>query len=108
MNVNSQNGLQYVRESSQSIKQQWIKKQTIQREKAFTDYLSLTYSFFFFLLSSFLFNWRDSLLISFRIFTGTWNVNGKTCSESLSPWLNPKNAESSVEPDLYVLGFVFF
>lgn len=37
------------------------------------------------------------------IFAGTWNVNGRAPSESLLPWLFPR--ESVEEPDIFVLGF---
>ncbi|KAL0949308.1 hypothetical protein HGRIS_009384 [Hohenbuehelia grisea] len=37
------------------------------------------------------------------IFVGTWNVNGKPPSESLLPWLFPR--EGIDEPDMFVLGF---
>ncbi|KAG8218684.1 DNase I-like protein [Butyriboletus roseoflavus] len=35
------------------------------------------------------------------IFVGTWNVNGRPPSESLIPWLYPRDSE----PDIFVLGF---
>jgi len=35
-----------------------------------------------------------------RIFCGTWNVNGKYATETLTPWLSADD----VEPDLYVIG----
>ncbi|KAK7470419.1 Inositol-1,4,5-trisphosphate 5-phosphatase 1 [Stygiomarasmius scandens] len=37
------------------------------------------------------------------IFVGTWNLNGRPPSESLLPWLFPR--ESIEEPDMFVLGF---
>ncbi|KAG7449414.1 inositol polyphosphate phosphatase [Guyanagaster necrorhizus] len=37
------------------------------------------------------------------IFTGTWNLNGRPPSESLIPWLFPR--ESAGEPDMFILGF---
>lgn len=37
------------------------------------------------------------------IFVGTWNLNGRSPTESLLPWLFPR--ESLPEPDLMVLGF---
>uniref|UniRef100_A0A8H8CK11 phosphoinositide 5-phosphatase n=1 Tax=Psilocybe cubensis TaxID=181762 RepID=A0A8H8CK11_PSICU len=36
-------------------------------------------------------------------FIGTWNLNGKPPSESLLPWLFPR--QSTNEPDMFVLGF---
>ncbi|KAH7887567.1 SacI homology domain-containing protein [Phlebopus sp. FC_14] len=38
-----------------------------------------------------------------NIFVGTWNVNGRSPSESLLPWLFPRHNIS--EPDIFVLGF---
>ncbi|KIK93453.1 hypothetical protein PAXRUDRAFT_145071 [Paxillus rubicundulus Ve08.2h10] len=35
------------------------------------------------------------------IFVGTWNVNGRPPSESLLPWLFPRDSE----PDIFILGF---
>ncbi|KDQ13727.1 hypothetical protein BOTBODRAFT_160330 [Botryobasidium botryosum FD-172 SS1] len=37
------------------------------------------------------------------IFVGTWNLNGRSPSESLIPWLFPLTSNS--EPDMMVLGF---
>ncbi|KAF7332240.1 Inositol polyphosphate phosphatase [Mycena kentingensis (nom. inval.)] len=37
------------------------------------------------------------------LFVGTWNVNGRAPSESLLPWLFPR--DSLNDPDLFVLGF---
>ncbi|KAJ7068496.1 inositol polyphosphate phosphatase [Mycena amicta] len=37
------------------------------------------------------------------IFIGTWNVNGRPPSESLLPWLFPRDAID--DPDIFVLGF---
>ncbi|KAF7301871.1 Inositol polyphosphate phosphatase [Mycena indigotica] len=37
------------------------------------------------------------------IFIGTWNVNGRPPSESLLPWLFPRDAIN--DPDMFVLGF---
>ncbi|RDB20113.1 Inositol-1,4,5-trisphosphate 5-phosphatase 1 [Hypsizygus marmoreus] len=37
------------------------------------------------------------------IFTGTWNLNGRPPSESLLPWLFPR--EGVNDPDLFVIGF---
>ncbi|KAF5393181.1 hypothetical protein D9757_001344 [Collybiopsis confluens] len=37
------------------------------------------------------------------IFVGTWNLNGRPPSESLIPWLFPR--ESFEDPDIFVLGF---
>ncbi|KAF8915801.1 DNase I-like protein [Mucidula mucida] len=37
------------------------------------------------------------------IFVGTWNLNGRPPSESLLPWLFPR--ESVSDPDVFVLGF---
>ncbi|KAF8076611.1 inositol polyphosphate phosphatase [Lyophyllum atratum] len=37
------------------------------------------------------------------IFVGTWNLNGRPPSESLLPWLFPR--ESVNDPDLFVIGF---
>ncbi|KAG9317505.1 inositol polyphosphate phosphatase [Chiua virens] len=37
------------------------------------------------------------------IFVGTWNVNGRPPSESLIPWLFPR--DNFLEPDMFVLGF---
>lgn len=43
-----------------------------------------------------------------RLFVGTWNVNGKTPRESLTPWLNDgvdADAEGRLDlPDIYVIG----
>ncbi|PPQ77402.1 hypothetical protein CVT25_010984 [Psilocybe cyanescens] len=36
-------------------------------------------------------------------FIGTWNLNGKAPSESLLPWLFPR--QSTSDPDMFVLGF---
>ncbi|KAJ7639012.1 inositol polyphosphate phosphatase [Roridomyces roridus] len=36
------------------------------------------------------------------IFVGTWNLNGRPPSESLLPWLFPRDG---IEPDMFVLGF---
>jgi hypothetical protein len=41
--------------------------------------------------------------MSCNIFVGTWNVNGRTPSESLLPWLFPY--PGLPEPDIFVLGF---
>ncbi|KAJ7648494.1 DNase I-like protein [Mycena rosella] len=38
---------------------------------------------------------------SCTIFVGTWNLNGRPPSESLLPWLFPREGE----PDIFVLGF---
>ncbi|KAK0230560.1 inositol polyphosphate phosphatase [Armillaria fumosa] len=35
------------------------------------------------------------------IFTGTWNLNGRPPSESLIPWLFPRESK----PDMFILGF---
>ncbi|XP_035686464.1 type II inositol 1,4,5-trisphosphate 5-phosphatase-like isoform X1 [Branchiostoma floridae] len=40
-------------------------------------------------------------LKTFRIFAGTWNVNGQPATESLKAWL----AKDSTPPDLYAVGF---
>ncbi|CAK5262838.1 unnamed protein product [Mycena citricolor] len=37
------------------------------------------------------------------LFVGTWNLNGRPPSESLLPWLFPRETKS--EPDIFVLGF---
>ncbi|KAJ7752739.1 SacI homology domain-containing protein [Mycena maculata] len=37
------------------------------------------------------------------VFVGTWNLNGRPPSESLLPWLFPR--DSAAEPDMFVLGF---
>ncbi|KAI0321997.1 SacI homology domain-containing protein [Amylostereum chailletii] len=37
------------------------------------------------------------------IFVGTWNLNGRPPSESLLPWLMPR--ENIVDPDMFVIGF---
>ncbi|KAJ4465875.1 inositol polyphosphate phosphatase [Lentinula lateritia] len=37
------------------------------------------------------------------IFVGTWNLNGRAPSESLIPWLFPR--DSFDDPDMFVLGF---
>ncbi|KAF7291041.1 Inositol polyphosphate phosphatase [Mycena chlorophos] len=37
------------------------------------------------------------------LFVGTWNVNGRPPSESLLPWLFPRDAIK--DPDIFVLGF---
>ncbi|KAF7432917.1 inositol polyphosphate 5-phosphatase [Pleurotus ostreatus] len=37
------------------------------------------------------------------IFVGTWNVNGRAPSESLVPWLFPRDGLD--DPDIFVLGF---
>jgi len=37
------------------------------------------------------------------IFAGTWNLNGRPPSESLLPWLFPR--EDSIDPDMLVIGF---
>ncbi|KAJ8515324.1 hypothetical protein ONZ45_g7241 [Pleurotus djamor] len=37
------------------------------------------------------------------IFVGTWNVNGRAPSESLNPWLFPRDGLD--DPDIFVLGF---
>ncbi|KAG8871354.1 inositol polyphosphate 5-phosphatase [Serendipita sp. 405] len=38
-----------------------------------------------------------------QIFVGTWNLNGRSSSESLLPWLFPRS--TTFEPDLFVIGF---
>ncbi|KAN0097411.1 SacI homology domain containing protein [Tylopilus felleus] len=40
---------------------------------------------------------------SCSIFVGTWNVNGRPPSDSLTPWLFPR--DNFLEPDIFVLGF---
>ncbi|KAG6809425.1 hypothetical protein H0H92_000296, partial [Tricholoma furcatifolium] len=37
------------------------------------------------------------------IYSGTWNLNGRAPSESLLPWLFPK--ESTIDPDIFAVGF---
>ncbi|KAJ7498702.1 SacI homology domain-containing protein [Mycena latifolia] len=37
------------------------------------------------------------------VFVGTWNLNGRPPSESLLPWLFPR--DGVIEPDMFVLGF---
>ncbi|KAJ9068326.1 hypothetical protein DSO57_1029940 [Entomophthora muscae] len=61
-----------------AIKEEWVQKEMQAREDQFTTY--------------------DQM----RLFVGTWNVNGKYATQSLSPWLLDGNEE---EPDIYVLGF---
>jgi len=78
LGANFKEGTPYVQDSFKSIKQNWITKQMMLREKEFTDYTSLI------------------------LFSGTWNVNGKYCAESLGPWLN---SYPDKEPDIYALGF---
>ncbi|KAI9574632.1 phosphatidylinositol phosphate phosphatase [Boletus coccyginus] len=42
------------------------------------------------------------------IFVGTWNVNGRPPSESLIPWLFPRDSLTDIKfhrPDIFVLGF---
>ncbi|ELT95411.1 hypothetical protein CAPTEDRAFT_130250 [Capitella teleta] len=39
----------------------------------------------------------------YRIFCGTWNVNGQQASEAINEWLCP--AEDSEPPDIYAIGF---
>lgn len=47
------------------------------------------------------------LLLNFsRILAGTWNVNGRHCTENLGPYLNYYTAGAG-EPDIYVLGYPF-
>ncbi|KAI6035067.1 DNase I-like protein [Pisolithus orientalis] len=38
-----------------------------------------------------------------HLFVGTWNVNGRSPSESLQPWLFPR--DGFPDPDMFVLGF---
>ncbi|XP_038077860.1 inositol polyphosphate 5-phosphatase OCRL-like [Patiria miniata] len=38
---------------------------------------------------------------NFRVFVGTWNVNGQTASEDLGPWLNVDEKQA----DIYAIGF---
>ena len=58
------------------IKEQWIQEQMQLREDEFTE------------------------KVPFRLFVGTWNVNGKKPGEELDPWLN-----SSEPADIYAVGF---
>lgn len=62
-----------------SIKEQWVQKEMRAREAQFTTY--------------------DQI----RLFVGTWNVNGKYATQTLSPWLQTE--DDSEEPDFYILGF---
>ncbi|KAJ3993489.1 SacI homology domain-containing protein, partial [Lentinula boryana] len=40
------------------------------------------------------------------IYVGTWNLNGRPPSESLLPWLFPRDSETLfLSPDMFVLGF---
>ncbi|KNC49078.1 RhoGAP domain-containing protein [Thecamonas trahens ATCC 50062] len=59
------------------IKEQWIQEQMLVREDEFTD------------------------KVPFRLFVGTWNVNGKKPGEELDPWLCAHDEPS----DIYAVGF---
>lgn len=41
-----------------------------------------------------------------RIFTGSWNVNGKSLSEDISSWIFRGMRTEADIPDIYVIGFV--
>ncbi|KAF9514763.1 hypothetical protein BS47DRAFT_1376435 [Hydnum rufescens UP504] len=44
-----------------------------------------------------------SMVFHSTIFVGTWNVNGRSASESILPWLFPQS--NPQDPDMFVLGF---
>ncbi|KAJ1903779.1 hypothetical protein IWQ60_012539, partial [Tieghemiomyces parasiticus] len=79
--------------TSKPVKDAWIQGEMKDREAQFTDYHDI------------------------RVFTGTWNVNGRLPTQPLDPWLQavledaPPAGESTAppgtptEPELLILGF---
>ncbi|KAJ1959159.1 hypothetical protein IWQ62_004724 [Dispira parvispora] len=63
--------------ASKGVKDAWILGEMRSREAQFTDYSPI------------------------RVFTGTWNVNGRLATQSLTPWLAPMPEDT----ELLVLGF---
>lgn len=68
------------------------------REEEFSEIIPLTFVFYILSSSHYL------ITLSFSIFSGTWNVNGKKPTESLKDWLSPSDSIDS--PDIYALGYV--
>lgn len=81
-----------------NMKTQWIKNQLKAREKEFTEKMNITYE------RVSLLDGVDRWLMAFvvdRVFCGTWNVNGKRPTESLTPWFRFDGPPA----DIYAIGY---